>query len=84
MTVNVGGGRLRALYLDNEGHAIHYLVAPGPDGVTFTSEAAQGPRFRLSYRRKAEGLLALRFEIAAPAAPEVFRTYLEADLRRAD
>lgn len=84
MTVFVGGGQLRALYLDNEGHVIHYLVAPGPDGVTFTSEAAPGPRFRLSYRRKGEGQVALRFEIAAPAASEAFRTYLEADLRRAD
>jgi hypothetical protein len=84
MAIFPEGGQLKALYLDNEGHAIHYLVTPGADGVVFTSEATPGPRFRLTYRRRAEGRVVLAFEIAPPAAPEAFKPYLEAELRRAD
>ena len=37
---------------------------------------------RLSYLRKAEGLVTVRFEIAPPTKPEGFSTYLEAQTRK--
>ena len=78
------GGQVRALYLDNEDHAIRYLVETSPEGAVFTSEVGPGPRFRLVYRRQGEGHLAFRFEIAPPQAPEAFKVYLQAELRRAE
>ncbi|WLT30192.1 hypothetical protein [Geothrix sp. PMB-07] len=82
MTVFSEGGQLKALYVDNEDHVIHYLVTSGPTGVTFTSEAAPGPRFRLSYVSKSASVVTVRFEIAPPQTPEAFKIYLEADTRK--
>lgn len=82
MTIFAEGGQVKALYLDNEGHVIRYLVAARPDGVVFTSEPAPGPRFRLSYIKKSVILATVRFEIAPPGRPEAFSTYLEADTRK--
>ena len=82
MTIFSEGGVLKAHYLDNEGHVIRYGVAEVPGGVAFTSEQATGPRFRLSYLKKAEGLITVRFEIAPPAKPEAFSIYLEAQTRK--
>lgn len=82
MTVFAEGGQLKALYLDNEEHVIRYLVTPVPEGVAFTSEPGPGPRFRLTYLRKAEALVSLRFEFAPPGKPEAFSTYIEAALRK--
>lgn len=82
LTLYSEGGQLKALYLDNEDHVIRYLVSAVPDGVAFTSEPAPGPRFRLTYLRKAEALVTVRFEMASPATPEAFKTYLEAATRR--
>jgi hypothetical protein len=59
------GQPLKALYLDNEGHAIHYLVStPAPGEAVFLSED-EGPRFRLSYRLD-QGTLAGRFQVQPP------------------
>lgn len=82
MTLFQEGGQLKALYLDNEGHVIRYLVATVPSGVAFTSEPGPGPRFRLTYLRAAEDRVTLRFEIAPPGKPEAFATYLEAATRK--
>lgn len=83
MTLFQEGAQLKALYLDNEGHVIRYLVAPVPSGVAFTSEPGPGPRFRLTYLRAAEeGRVVLRFDIAPPGKPEAFSTYLEAATRK--
>src|SRR5262249_6004997 len=56
-----GPGRpLRALYLDNEGHTIHYVVnVVSPNSVELLSEPAAGgsgsmPQFRLLYEREGE------------------------------
>ena len=35
-------GRLTALYLDNEGHSIHYLVSSQENGVVFLSQNGTG------------------------------------------
>ncbi|MCE1203351.1 MAG: hypothetical protein LWW79_01925 [Holophagaceae bacterium] len=82
MTVFEESGQLRALYVDNEGHVIRYLVSVRPDGATFTSEPAPGPRFRLTYLKKPDSLVTLRFEIAPPGKPEAFATYIEATTHR--
>lgn len=82
MTIFVEAGRLKAHYLDNEGHVIRYLVAAIPGGVAFTSEPGPGPRFRLTYLRKTEELVGLTFELAPPGKPEAFATYLEARMQR--
>ena len=84
MTVFPEGGRLKAHYLDNEGHGIHYTVSEVPEGVAFTSEAGPGPRFRLSYLRRPGGAVAVRFEVAPPGKPEAFSPYLEGLTHRAD
>ncbi|GLH71982.1 hypothetical protein GETHLI_04840 [Geothrix limicola] len=82
MTVFLEGGQLKAFYVDNEGHVIRYILSATPDGVAFTSEPGPGPRFRLTYLRKSESLVNLRFEIAPPNKPEAFATYLEAVTRK--
>ena len=80
-TVYPERGELKALYVDNEGHAIHYTVAaaPGGDGAVLLSEGP-GPRFRLSYLKQGADRIAIRFEIAPPGKD--FATYLEAGARR--
>ncbi len=82
MTLFPEGGQLKALYLDNEDHILRYLVAPVSEGVAFTSEPGPGPRFRLTYLRKSETMVTVRFEIAPPSAPGAFKTYLEAVTRK--
>jgi hypothetical protein len=78
LTLFTEGGPLKALYLDNEDHVIRYLVSAVPEGVAFTSEPGPGPRFRLTYLRKSEALVTVRFEMAPPSKPDVFSIYLEA------
>jgi hypothetical protein len=81
MTVFAEGGQLKALYADNEGHVIRYLVAKTAEGegAVFLSEGP-GPRFRMTCLRKSEDLIAIKFEIAPPGKD--FSTYIEAAARR--
>ena len=77
--------RTRAIYFDNEGHAIEYAVTFSPDGnaVTFLSAAAAAaPRFRLTYTKAGNAPVKIKFESAPPGKPEAFSTYLEAAARR--
>ncbi len=73
---------LRAIYFDNEGHVINYLVSsPRKNAVTFESDAAQpGPRYRLAYELGADGKLAIVFSIAAPGQP--FKEYTRGTAQR--
>ncbi len=77
-----GGGALRALYTDNEGHTIPYDVTVAPDRrrVVFLS-TGDGPRYRLWYEAAADGSLAAGFETAPPGGA-AFRPYLEWTARR--
>lgn len=78
-----GESKLRAIYFDNEGHTIHYAVAPVADGnsVQFLSEASTSePRYRLTYSKTGPDGVILRFEIAPPG--KEFSTYIEAKARR--
>jgi hypothetical protein len=82
MTLFSEGGQLKAFYADNEGHIIRYLLTEVAGGVAFTSEPTPGPRFRLTYLRKSDALVTLRFEIAPPTKPDAFSTYIEAVTRK--
>lgn len=78
------GPGLRALYVDNENHVIQYSVttADDPKTAVFLSDEAPGaPRFRLTYRMKSDGILAIVFDIAPPGAKD-FKTYLEGSARK--
>jgi|WetSurMetagenome_2_1015567.scaffolds.fasta_scaffold71527_3 hypothetical protein len=79
------GAAARALFLDNEGHAIEYAAAwsAGGEVLTFVSEARPGaPRFRLTYRVMAGDRLAVDFEIAPPGSG-TFAPYVSGVMRRA-
>ncbi len=79
------GRPTRASYFDNEGHVIQYAAEFSRDSntVIFLSDPAPGtPRFRLTYGKKAEGLVTIRFEFAPPGKPDEFVRYIEAVARR--
>jgi hypothetical protein len=84
LSVYPEGATLRALYLDNEGHVIHYTVTAlaGAQGAVLVSDLNPGPRFRLSYRSTGADTVSIRFEFAPPGKPEAFATYLEGSARR--
>jgi len=71
-------GELRAHCYDSEGHIIRYVgTMPSAGELTLVSEVSPGaPRFRLTYKLDANGLLAGRFEVAPPGKPESFGPYL--------
>jgi hypothetical protein len=70
------GQPLKALYVDNEGHVIHYMVStPAPNDAVFLSEGADGPRFRLEYKLD-RGEMAGKFQIRMPGQSD-WRSYLE-------
>jgi hypothetical protein len=71
------GQALRAIYFDNEGHVIHYVVStPTPTSAEFLSDAANpGPQFRLFYELKADTLSG-KFQIRMPGQQE-WKSYLE-------
>jgi hypothetical protein len=76
---------VRALYLDSEGHVIHYsaVVVEDASSITFTSSPSNGePVYRLSYKKAGDGTLAGRFETAPPGKPGAFSTYLQWTARR--
>jgi hypothetical protein len=79
------GAGVRAVYFDNEGHAIHYSVAVvEPTGaIQFDSAgSAAQPGYRLTYIPTSPDTLRLTFEIAPPAPSPTFTTYIEARARR--
>ena len=64
-----GESHLRAIYFDNEGHIIHYMVS-FPDkqpAAVFESEATDtSPRARLVYDQAPDGSLGIEFFVAPP------------------
>jgi hypothetical protein len=78
-------GGIRAIFLDGEGHVIHYAANAAPDGKTLTwlSDAAPGtPRYRFTYQKTDADTLGLKFEIAPPDKADAFATYIAATARR--
>lgn len=84
LTIYPEGGKLKALYLDTEGHVIHYAVEAltGGQGVRFQSEPQPGPVFRLTYVVKGPDILHVAFAVAGPGDPAAFTTHVEGDCRR--
>ncbi len=73
----------RAVYFDNEGHVIHYLVtfpAKQP-AVTFESDLKPGvPRYRLDYEMESDNTLLITFSIALPG--QAYKTYVQGKSKR--
>jgi hypothetical protein len=75
----------KAIYFDNEGHVINYMVAfsEGDKKIVFTSDVIDKvPRFRLSYTFSNDDLVKIKFEFAPPGQPEAFSPYIEATASR--
>ena len=75
-----------AIYFDNEKHVIRYATEFTPDRklLTFLSDPSQpGPRFRMSYEKLTADTLGIKFDVAPPAKPEAFSTYITAKAYRA-
>jgi len=85
MMIYPEGGRMRAIYFDNEDHVIHYTVSASadPPGLVFLSDPTpNAPRFRFRYASLGKDKVNGRFEIAAPGKPDAFSLYIEGDARR--
>ena len=84
LTIYPEGGALKALYLDNEGHAIHYRVTAldAGTGAVFLSEPGPGPAFRLTYRAQGPGTVFTSFAIAPKGPGEPFTVHIEGETRR--
>ena len=82
MVIFPEAGALKAIYFDNEGHVIRYLVVSTGKSVIFESEAAApGPRFRLVYEAKGADTVSIVFSIAPPGSL-AYRPYVTATARR--
>jgi hypothetical protein len=71
------GQPLRAIYLDNEGHVIHYAVST-PEATTalFVSEASPSrPQFQLVYQLK-DAVMSGKFQMRMPGQSD-WKSYLE-------
>lgn len=68
---------LRAIYLDNEGHVIHYSVTtPAATTAEFLSDPGlPGPQFRLLYELKG-AVMSGKFQLRMPGQQD-WRSYLE-------
>ena len=76
----------RADFFDNEGHVIRYTPSFSADRrtITFVSDPVPSqPRFRLTYLKKPDDTLGIKFEIAPPNAPDNFKMYVEGSARKA-
>ena len=75
----------KALYVDNEGHAIDYSISFSEDqkSIIFTSSIVTGrPVFRLSYSEADKDHLNIKFEMAQPDHPEAFTVYVQGKVKR--
>jgi hypothetical protein len=81
MLIYPEGGTLHADYLDGT-HVIHYTSAtiqPGQSVQFLTGTSATAPAFRLTYSKQAAGMLAIKFEMQPPGAPQ-FQIVAEGDM----
>lgn len=79
------GSDVLAVYFDNEGHVIHYSATFSPDGKVLTlvsTNAADSPRYRLTYTFLTPSRTTVSFEIAPPGS-DVFRKYVGGVMNRA-
>jgi hypothetical protein len=78
------GETAEAVYVDNEGHVIHYDATWAADGntLTFLSKPGPGPQFRLVYTKVATDVLSVNFAMAPPGQPAAFKEYTSGRMRR--
>ena len=71
------GQPLKAIYFDNEGHVINYVVTvPAPGSAAFLSDPSlPGPQFRLTYELKS-GVMSGKFQARMPGQT-AWNSYLE-------
>jgi hypothetical protein len=75
---DASGNPVKAIYFDNEGHAINYTASFQDKAIVLTSDAIQkSPRYRLSYETIDSVTVNVKFEMSTAQKPEVFKTYLE-------
>jgi hypothetical protein len=86
MVVYQGTGKsTQAIYFDNEGHVIRYMVefAKDSSSVVFVSAPSTSePRYRLTNSKDGDGKIGITFEVAPPGKPEAFQQYIKATARR--
>jgi hypothetical protein len=73
-----GGSGFRAIYFDNEGHTINYVVsfpAVQPAVIFDSDGGADAPRFRLAYEAGKDGALSIEFLVAPPGGE--LKTYVK-------
>jgi hypothetical protein len=80
----VADGTARAIYFDNEGHVITYDAKPAADGrsIALVSVEPAQPRFRLTYTKRDDGQVGIKFEIAPSGKVEELKPYLEGTVKR--
>jgi hypothetical protein len=79
------GKAVKAIYFDNEGHVIEYMVTTTPDkkSLTFLSDVGiSSPRFRLMYTKGEGDTMSISFAIAQPGKPNAFKTYVQGKVGR--
>ncbi len=79
------GGPLQAVFFDNEGHVIRYVVTVFPErgAIQCLSEAMPStPRYRFTYWKTGADSLAITFEITPPGKPDSFTKFIEARAKR--
>lgn len=75
----------RALFVDNEGHVLHYIVRATSNKVVFTGEREAvpvAPRFRFSYTLLKDGKLDCSFDIAPMDTPDKFTIHVSGTASR--
>jgi hypothetical protein len=85
MVIYAAGGGVQAHFYDSEGHLIHYTVTfPAPNQALFLGDVApNAPRFRLTYKLRADGGVDGEFAGAPPGQPEAFQPYFAWEMRKA-
>jgi len=69
----------KALFLDNEGHVLHYTVTATPRTITFVSVREPVPvlpRFRFIYNDLGGGKVRCSFDVAPPDTPNKFTIHV--------
>lgn len=81
MIIYPGAASPKAIYFDNEGHVINYVIILTDNKIVFVSEKVQSmPVFRLTYSMNSTQSIAIKFEMSQDG--ETFKTYIEGSARK--
>jgi hypothetical protein len=71
----------KAIYFDNEGHTINYMITYSDKSIIFTSEKIpDAPLFRLTYTKFDSETVSTKFEISMDGVN--FKTYIEGNSKK--